>query len=710
MKNRLKKILVLLLIIGVIQPGALWAAYEDLGTSARVTAMGNAYTAVADDAYAIYYNPAGLATLERPEVASTYSKLLTGLSDNSNLQNSFVGYAQPIKDGQWGTAGLGWNYFSLDSLYEETQFFGSYGHSLFGDAYPNKFYGGISLKMLNRSLNPGSLESQPIGITGTVQQGAIDPVLQHTSKMNFDEDVGFLWRVQPRWTLGFDVQHLLEPNVAFSSNDTDTLQRNYKFGGAYKTPFSTLATDFDLVSQADGTIGKQLALGAEKWLPTLIYGTFGIRGSLAIGDNSYRQIGAGISYKVHRMQFDYGFTIPLGGIAGTSGTHRIGLTFRFGQPKESRPAFGEAVLENIRELGEVGTPEFKAELQDLALYTRKAVEEFLRQAKIDMSLGHFSDALGKISDAVSLKPGDLTLTNSQDRLKIVSDIYPEVGNYASDAGQASVYDTIQAFVSGDDQGALKKADYALSLNPGNDKLEALKRAIAQKAASMIQPTTIQLPPVVSTVTIYVPQISTVTVYVPQPTTKTVYVHEPKAPAPKPEIETETVVMPKPELEKLVGADLALMEVALRQGDNAKAVKLAMEVVRLDPNNVLAYKRMGIAYAALKNFSAALKALRSAYKLETDPEAKTKLRFYINGLVPLLEKQTTKAAPGELPIGVLTPQDVERLYEAGVDLYAQGRLLEARKVFRRILEQEPNNVSARRASDRIDADILGSEKK
>jgi tetratricopeptide (TPR) repeat protein len=704
MKNKLKKILVLLLIVGVIQPGVLWAAYEDLGTSARVTAMGNAYTAVADDAYAIYYNPAGLATLDRPEVASTYAKLLTGLSDNSNLQNSFVGYAQPIKDGKWGTAGLGWNYFSLDSLYEETQFFGSYGHSLFADAYPNKFYGGISLKMLNRSLNPGSVANDAIGPTG-IATGMQDPVLQHTSKMNFDEDVGFLWRVKPRWTLGFDVQHLLEPNVAFATNDTDTLQRNYKFGGAYKTPFSTLSADFDLVSAADGTMGKQLAFGTEKWLPTLTYGTFGIRGSLAVGDNSYRQLGAGISYKVHRMQFDYGFTIPLGGIAGTTGTHRIGLTFRFGQPKEARPAFGEAMLENIAELGEVGTPQFKAELQDLALYTRKAVEEFLRQAKIDMGLGHFSDALGKISDAVSLRPGDLTLTNSQDRLKAVSDLFPEVGNFSTDAGQAAVYDTIQAFVSGDDQGALKKVDYALSLNPGNDKLEALKRAIAQKAVSLAGP-------VISTVTVtvYVPQVSTVTVYVPQTTTKTVYVHEPKAPAVKPEIETETVVMPKPELMKLVGADLALMEVALRQGDNAKAVKLAMEVVRLDPNNVLAYKRMGIAYAALKNYSAALKSLRSAYKLETDPEAKTKLRFYINGLVPLLEKQAVKTAPGELPIGVMTPQDIERLYEAGVDLYAQGRLLEARKVFRRILEQEPNNVSARRASDRIDADILGGEKK
>src|SRR5690242_17831113 len=49
------------------------AAYDDVGTSARVTGMGMAYTAAADDAYSVYYNPAGLALMDQPEFASTYS-------------------------------------------------------------------------------------------------------------------------------------------------------------------------------------------------------------------------------------------------------------------------------------------------------------------------------------------------------------------------------------------------------------------------------------------------------------------------------------------------------------------------------------------------------------------------------------------------------------------------------------------------------------
>ena len=41
--------------------------------------------------------PAGLGTLDRAELGTTYSKLLTGLSDGSNPSNSFIAYAHPIR-------------------------------------------------------------------------------------------------------------------------------------------------------------------------------------------------------------------------------------------------------------------------------------------------------------------------------------------------------------------------------------------------------------------------------------------------------------------------------------------------------------------------------------------------------------------------------------------------------------------------------------
>ncbi|HRU38780.1 MAG TPA: hypothetical protein P5511_02795, partial [Candidatus Goldiibacteriota bacterium] len=42
--------------------------YNPFGSGARAIGMGEAFTAIADDATAIYYNPAGLAQLDHNEV------------------------------------------------------------------------------------------------------------------------------------------------------------------------------------------------------------------------------------------------------------------------------------------------------------------------------------------------------------------------------------------------------------------------------------------------------------------------------------------------------------------------------------------------------------------------------------------------------------------------------------------------------------------
>ena len=149
------------------------AAYEDVGVGARVTGMGNAYTALADDVYAVYYNPAGLATMDRPQLATTYSRLFTGLSDNSNLQNSFLAFAKPIQQGRQGAFGLAWNYFSLDSLYREMSFSGSYSRRLFAEQVRSGLYAGMTLKLLNRSLGETGVAENAFNDTGADRKSVV---------------------------------------------------------------------------------------------------------------------------------------------------------------------------------------------------------------------------------------------------------------------------------------------------------------------------------------------------------------------------------------------------------------------------------------------------------------------------------------------------------------------------------------------------------
>ncbi len=643
--------------------GRALAAYEDVGVGARVSGLGSAYTAVADDAYSVYYNPAGLATLDRPELGTTYSKLLTGLSDGSSPSNSFLTYAYPIESGRKGTFGAGWNYFTVGSLYRESQFLAAYGRGLFARTEPNRYYLGGTLKYLDRSIGGTPEANSGISNTGGVT-GTADPVLQNSSKSNIDVDLGFLWRVKPRWTAGLMIQHLMEPNIGFSAEDK--LGRNIKLGGAYKTPFSTLTGDVRLQSAPDGSTDKILAVATEKWLPTLLHGSFGVRGSLALGSRDFRQMSVGLSYKIGRMQFDYGFALPLGGLTSTSGSHRLGLTMRFGRAKQADAAFGEAILENLRDLAAVGTPDFRYQLEDLALYKRTAIDEFLRQAKLDAGAGRFAEAADKISQALSLKPKDTRLQQSRDRLATVAEIYPTVKDYQTDAAQAAVYEGALDFVAGDAKTALRKLAYAGSLNATEERIERLVKAVEAKSGLARE----------------------------------------SAPA-----AVEGGKAPTMGAEKVVGGTMALMEVALRERDFERVVKLADQVLELDPSSALAYKRLGAAHYALKHNAEALKALRSAYKLETDPDTRKQIKSYLDALSSLIERGKRAAAPAEVKSTGLSPVDIERIYESGVDLYASGKLTEAAAAFRKILESEPNNTSARRALDRVQSEIFsGGQKK
>lgn len=662
MKN-LKRILSLILAAQAAWPSGALAAFDEVGVGARTTGLGNAFTAVADDVYTVHYNPAGLATLGRPELATTYSKLLTGLSDNSSLQNSFIAYAHPLQGGRQGTIGSAWNYFTLDSLYKENTLYFSYGRGLFAGQLPQKLYGGVSLKYLGRALGGTSAASSAIGPTG-IATGQEDPVLKNASRSALDADLGFLYRVRPRWTAGVMFQHLLEPNIAFSPNDTDTLGRNIKLGGSYKTPFSTLAADVGFLASPDGGTDKSVSFAAEKWLPTLVHGTFGVRGALTVGDRSLRQLAMGLSYKIFRMQFDYGFVLPLGGIDGTAGTHRLGLTYRFGRPSAVAEAtLSEALLENLRELAQVGTPEFRYQMEDLALFKRTAIEEFLRQAKVDVAAGRFADAQAKLAEASALKPGDPRLSASEQRLKAIAEVYPELKDFQTDAAQAAIYEGAMEFLAGKDKEALRKLAYAQSLNAKDEKLEVLMQVVESKSGVVREATQLARPSAGPTLG----------------------------------------------AEKVVGGTLALLEVALREREYDKVIKLARQVIELDPANALAYKRLGAAYYALKNYPDALKALRSSLKLETGEEERKALRSYIDALAALIEqaaRREREAVRGPAPApAARTPQEIERLYETGVDLYAQGRLAEAAQAFKQILEIEPGNVSARRALDRVQSEML-----
>jgi long-chain fatty acid transport protein len=47
-----------------------FASFEPLPVGGRAAGMGEAYSAIVDDVYSMYYNPAGVLQIDRPEIGS----------------------------------------------------------------------------------------------------------------------------------------------------------------------------------------------------------------------------------------------------------------------------------------------------------------------------------------------------------------------------------------------------------------------------------------------------------------------------------------------------------------------------------------------------------------------------------------------------------------------------------------------------------------
>lgn len=74
---------ILLAAAAAAQAAGSGSAALKIGASARGAAMGEAFTAVADDASALFWNPAGAAALERRSLQLSYASWIQGISSQS---------------------------------------------------------------------------------------------------------------------------------------------------------------------------------------------------------------------------------------------------------------------------------------------------------------------------------------------------------------------------------------------------------------------------------------------------------------------------------------------------------------------------------------------------------------------------------------------------------------------------------------------------
>lgn len=375
------------------------AAFEDLGAGARGPGMGNAMVPVADDVYAAHYNPAGLGVLTRPQFTAAYTQLFMGLTDGSKLGTSFFGYAHPLAEGRRGTFAAALNSFSLDgSLYRENTLYLSYGRLAYTRPGGGELFLGTTLKYLSSSF--GNFAESASATNGTVSAGQADPLLSaNSSHSALDADIGALYRFMSHYQLGLQVAHFTRPNMAFGAGDSDPLPMAVKLGFNYKSLISNLVAQVETKSAPDGSADYIFTTAAERWFPRAITGDFGIRGAMGIGTREHKQVSLGLSYRTRRVQMDYGFALPLGAIAATSGSHRMALTFHFGKPTEQEETL-EMLMATLSgfKAGTVTT----VERSTVTFFVTPELSERERLIAEKLALSEAAIKAGRYREAVSL--------------------------------------------------------------------------------------------------------------------------------------------------------------------------------------------------------------------------------------------------------------------------------------------------------------------
>lgn len=312
--------LLILLGLAVVCP-EVRASFEPLPVGARASGMGEAATAVADDVYSLYYNPAGLMQLTRPELGAYYSRLFVGLSDNSEIARSFVGYGQPLgKEGRWGSGGISYLSLTLSGLYkEETVGFG-YACSL-----RERWNVGGSLKWLKKTIGTDEYTNNAINPVTGAATGQADPLFANgRSKSAAAFDVGTQYQMSSHYALGAVIRNLNAPNMALGAA-SDPAPRYYAVGVARRTRESAISVEAGEYKSTQGNY--RISLGGERWFEAI-----GIRAGFAVGSRSYSVGSFGASYRLPGFQLDYAMNYPLQGVKGTLGNQQISLTMRFGKP------------------------------------------------------------------------------------------------------------------------------------------------------------------------------------------------------------------------------------------------------------------------------------------------------------------------------------------------------------------------------------------
>ena len=94
-----------------------YAAFDDLYIGARAYGMGNALTAISNQADGVLINPASISNITGQELSATTALLHLGLTDHNSIRQDLLAYANSVPE--TGAIGFLWKQLNIERLYTE---------------------------------------------------------------------------------------------------------------------------------------------------------------------------------------------------------------------------------------------------------------------------------------------------------------------------------------------------------------------------------------------------------------------------------------------------------------------------------------------------------------------------------------------------------------------------------------------------------------
>ncbi|MBD3225093.1 MAG: PorV/PorQ family protein [Caldithrix sp.] len=379
----MKRLTIIILSSIITMVGALFAQEGEGGTESnlskgfgsRAFGLGSAFTALADDPTAVYWNPAGLEYVYQQSLTLFHYTPIEGASYD------FLGYAYPTLN--VGTFGIGIGRIGIGGITQRDLFGNELGSFSFAE-----YQGFLSYaKRLPWNITPGlSIRVLRRGFSNLVEEGK-------PTDYGVGLDLGFMYRPElftsallQNWSFGLSVRNLFTPQIK-ERTTIDELPLSVRFGVMKRVINLGGQNNFNILFDVDYSEKRSMRfnMGTEYAFQDIADVRIGFN------DNGLA-LGAGVRYSIFQIDYAFGqseFSDVFPAL------HRFSLSFNFGLTRDEL----YTIAENQRKAEE---KRIIAEIREAD--KEQAIANHLQKGREYFESGEYLDAIVEYQQVIGEEP------------------------------------------------------------------------------------------------------------------------------------------------------------------------------------------------------------------------------------------------------------------------------------------------------------------